>query len=95
MYVTPVYRHWVPPLNGYDGKVTVGARLPCLGNVGAAGCGITIQVSHGGLASEYNFYTTTSNLVYHSRMVTATVVPPKIARCMADTYAIYRMVLVG
>ena len=79
MCVTPVYRHWVPPLNGYDGRGTVGARLPCLGNVGAAGCGITTQDSHSGLAFEYTVYTTTSNLVYHSRMVTATVVPPKDA----------------
>ena len=50
MYVTPVYRHWVPQLDGYDGWVTVGARLPCLGNVGTACCGFTVQDSHGGLA---------------------------------------------
>ena len=95
MYVTPVYRHWVPPLNGYDGWVTVGARLPCLGNVGTACCGFTVQDSHGGLAFEYTVYTTASNPVYHSRMVTAAVVPPKVAWYMADTCAIRRMVLVG
>ena len=95
MYVPPVHSHWIPPPDGYDGWFTVGTRLPCLGIMGAAGCGITIQDSHGGLVSEYTVYTTTSNLVYHSRMVTATVVPSKIARCMAETCTIYRMGLVG
>ena len=70
MYVPPVYSHWVPPLDVYNGWFTVGARQPCLGNMGAAGCGITVQVSHGGLTSEDIVYTTTSNLVYHSWMIT-------------------------
>ena len=78
MYVTPVYHLWVPPPDGYSGWVAVGTRLPCLGNVGADGCGITIQDSHGGLVSEYTVYTTTSSLVYHSRMVITAGVPPKV-----------------
>lgn len=70
MYVTPVYRYWVPPPYGHNGWFTVGARLLCLGNLCAAGCGITIQDSHGGLAFKDTVYTTTSNLVYQPWMVT-------------------------
>ena len=69
MYVPPVYRHCVPLPDGYNGWFTVGARQPCLGNMGAAGCGVTVQESHGGLTSEYALYTTTSDLVYHSWMI--------------------------
>ena len=66
MYATPVCHLWVPPPDGYNGWFTVGARLPCLGNMGVAGRGITVQDSHGGLTSEDSVYTTISNLGYHS-----------------------------
>lgn len=66
MYMTPVYRHWVPPPDGYNGWFTVGARQPCLGNMGAAGRGITVQDSHGGLTSEDTVYTTATIRDYHT-----------------------------
>ena len=78
LYVVPSDGTQVPPLNGYVSWTTVGARLPCLSNVGAAGCGITIQDSHGGLSSEYTVYTTISNLVHHSWMVQPPWLPSKV-----------------
>ena len=70
MYVPPVYRHRVPPPDGYNGWFTVGVRLPCLGNLCTAGCGFTVQDSHGGLTSGDTAYTATTIRGYHIWTVT-------------------------